>query len=90
MKCSLRSEKEQCNPAFTQFTHACSGTEREPEKLVYYSFGEKNNLVGIKHRAVTEKPVEHYANREMFGSNVQVREKDAPQESCKNSDEGKI
>ena len=40
------------------------GTEREPEKLVYVSFGEKNNLGGLKHRNVRQKRIEHYANDE--------------------------
>ena len=34
----------------------------EPEKLVYVSFGEKNNLGGLKHRNMKRKRVEHYIN----------------------------
>ena len=41
-----------------------SGTDIEPEKLVYVSFGEKNNLGGLKHRNVRQKRIEHYANDE--------------------------
>ena len=37
-------------------------TESESEKLIYLSYGEKNNLGGIKHRRVRQKRVEHYAN----------------------------
>ena len=38
------------------------GTDREPEKLVYVSFGVKNNLGGLKHRNVRQKRIEHYTN----------------------------
>lgn len=36
--------------------------EKEPEKLIYVSFGEKNNLGGLKHRSFKQKRIEHYAN----------------------------
>ena len=36
----------------------------EPEKLVYVSFGEKNNLGGLKHRNMKRKRVGHYINEE--------------------------
>ena len=38
------------------------GTHREPEKLVYVSFGDKSTLGGLKHRDVRQKRIEHYAN----------------------------
>ena len=34
----------------------------EPEKVVYTSFEEKNNLGGLKHRKYKRKCVEHYAS----------------------------
>ena len=40
---SLRSGREHRNLKFSQLT-LVPGTDREPEKLVYVSFGEKNNL----------------------------------------------
>ena len=60
---SLRSGREHRNLKFSQLT-LVPGTEREPEKLVYVSFGEKNNLGGLKHRNVRQKRIEHYANDE--------------------------
>ena len=36
--------------------------EKEPEKLIYVPFGEKNNLGGLKHRSFKQKRIEHYAN----------------------------
>ena len=51
------------NLKFSQLT-LVPGTDREPEKLVYVSFGEKNNLGGLKHRNVRQKRIEHYANDE--------------------------
>ena len=50
----LRSGREHRNLKFSQLT-LVPGTEREPEKLVYVSFGEKNNLGGLKHRNVGQK-----------------------------------
>ena len=60
---SLRSGREHRNLKFSQLT-LVPGTEREPEKLVYVSFEEKNNLGGLKHRNVRQKRLEHYANDE--------------------------
>ena len=51
------------NLKFSQLT-LVSGTDREPEKLVYVSFGEKNNLGGLKHRNLRQKRIKHYANDE--------------------------
>lgn len=58
---ALRSGEEHRSLKFSQLTvePAC---DNEPEKLVYVSFGEKNNLGGLKHRAVKRKRIEHYAN----------------------------
>ena len=58
---ALRSDKEHRSLKFSHLTvePACGN---EPEKLVYVSFGEKNNLGGLKHRAVERKRIEHYAN----------------------------
>ena len=55
---SLRNGREHRNLKFSQLT-LVSGTDRE---LVYLSFGEKNNLGGLKHRNVRQKRIEHYAN----------------------------
>ena len=62
---SLRSGREHRygNLKFSQLT-LVPGTDREPEKLVYVSFGKKNNLGALKHRNVTQKRIEHYANDE--------------------------
>ena len=46
------------------FPELVLGTNREPEKLVCVSFGEKNNLGGLKNRNVRQKRIEHYANDE--------------------------
>jgi hypothetical protein len=61
---SLRSGKEHRNLRFNQFNLVPESAE-EPEKLVYSSFGEKNNLGGLKHRSFKGKRVEHYVNNEM-------------------------
>ena len=58
---SLRSGREHHNLKFSQLK-LVPGTDREPEKLVYVSFEEKNNLGGLKHRNVRQKRIEHYAN----------------------------
>ena len=58
---SLRSGKEHRSLKFSQLTLEAA-TGDEPEKLIYTSFGEKNNLGGLKHRAMKRKRVEHYAN----------------------------
>lgn len=63
---ALRSGREHRNLKFSQLTME-PASEKEPEKLVYtyiyiYSFGNKNNLGGLKHRTVRRKRVEHYAN----------------------------
>ncbi|XP_078383318.1 zinc finger MYM-type protein 4-like [Oculina patagonica] len=58
---SLRSGKEHRNLKFSQLTLEPANA-REPEKLVYVSFGEKNNLGGLKHRSFKQKRIEHYAN----------------------------
>ena len=50
---SLRSEREHRNLKFSQLT-LVPGTDRELEKLVYVSFGEKNKLGGLKHRNVRQ------------------------------------
>jgi hypothetical protein len=58
---ALRSGREHRLLKFSQLTlePACG---KEPEKLVYVSFGEKNNLGGLKHRNMKRKRVEHYIN----------------------------
>ena len=61
---SLRSGKEHRTLRFEQLT-LVNESDKEPEKLVYKSFGEKNNQGGLKHRAVKTKRIEHYANKEM-------------------------
>ena len=55
---ALRRGKEHRSLKFSQLTvgPACGN---EPEKLVHVSFGEKNNLGGLKHRAVKRKRIEH-------------------------------
>ena len=58
---SLWSGKEHHALKFSQL-RVDAATGDEPEKLVYTSFGEKNNLGGLKHRAMKRKRVEHYAN----------------------------
>ena len=58
---SLRRGKEHRALKFSQL-RVEAATGDEPEKLVYTSFGEKNNLGGLKHRAMKRKRVEHYAN----------------------------
>ena len=58
---SLRSGKEHRALKFSQLSVEAA-TGDEPEKLVYTSFGEKNNLSGLKHRVMKRKRVEHYAN----------------------------
>lgn len=58
---SLRSGKEHRGLKFSQLRLE-PPTADEPEKLIYTSFGEKNNLGGLKHRAFKRKRVEHYAN----------------------------
>ena len=58
---ALRSGQEHRNLKFSQLTLE-PPSEKEPEKLVYKSFGEKNNLGGLKHRTLRRKQVEHYAN----------------------------
>ena len=58
---SLRSGKEHRNLKFSQLTLE-PANEKEPEKLIYVSFGEKNNLGGLKHRSFKQKRIEHYAN----------------------------
>lgn len=60
---ALRSGKEHRNLQFNQLT-LVPAKGNEPEKLVYSSFGEKNNLGGLKHRAHKGKRVEHYSNEE--------------------------
>ena len=51
---SLRSGKEHRSLKFSQLTLEAA-TGDEPEKLIYTSFGEKNNLGGLKHRAMKRK-----------------------------------
>lgn len=58
---SLRSGKEHRNLKLSQLTLE-PANEKEPEKLIYVSFGEKNNLGGLKHRSFKQKRIEHYAN----------------------------
>ena len=58
---SLRSGKEHRNLKFSQLTLE-PANEKEPEKLIYVSFGEKNNLGGLKHRSFKQKRIKHYAN----------------------------
>ena len=58
---SFRSGKEHRSLKFSQLRlEPASGNE--PEKLIYTSFGEKNNLGGLKHRTFKRKRIEHYAN----------------------------
>ena len=61
---ALRSGKEHRSLRFDQLT-LVEATEAEPEKLVFSSFGEKNNQGGLKHRSVKTKRVEHYANEDI-------------------------
>jgi hypothetical protein len=58
---ALRSGKEHRSLRFSQFA-LVDATTKEPEKLIYISFGEKNNPGGLKHRAVKQKRIERYAN----------------------------
>ena len=58
---SLRSGRELSKLKFSQLTLG-PGRDREPEKLVYVSFGEKNNIRGWKLCNVRQKRIEHYAN----------------------------
>ena len=60
---ALRSGKEHRDLRFSQLTLE-SQCDKEPEKLVYVSFGEKNNLGGLKHRSLKRKRVEHYMNED--------------------------
>ena len=60
---SLRSGQEHRRLRFSQLT-LVEGKGNEEEKLIYCSFGEKNNLGGLKHRGVKAKRIEHYANRD--------------------------
>ena len=60
---SLRSGQEHQRLRFSQLS-LVGAKGNEEEKLVYCSFGEKNNLGGLKHCAVKAKRVEHYANRD--------------------------
>lgn len=57
----LRSGKEHRSLKFSQFT-LVPASEKEPEKLIYVSFGEKNNPGGLRHRKVKRKRIEHYAS----------------------------
>ena len=63
----LRSGNVHRNLRFEQLTLK-EATEKSPEKLVYCSFCEKNNQVGLEHRLVKWKIIEHYANDEMSWS----------------------
>ena len=58
---SLRSGREQGKLKFSQLTLG-PGRDRELEKLVYVSFGEKNNFGGLKLSNVRQKRIEYYAN----------------------------
>lgn len=58
---ALRSGKEHRGLRFSQFT-LVEANDKEPEKLIYTSFGEKNNPGGLKHRALRQKKIEHYAS----------------------------
>ena len=58
---SLRSGREHGKLKFSQLTLG-PGRDRELEKLVYVSFGEKNNLGGLKLGNVRQKRIKHYAN----------------------------
>ncbi|XP_031549389.1 zinc finger MYM-type protein 3-like [Actinia tenebrosa] len=60
---SLRSGKEHRSLSFSQLS-LVPPKNGEPEKLVYTSYGEKNNAGGLKHRSFKGKRVEHYANEE--------------------------
>ena len=63
---ALRSAREHRNLKFSQLTlePACG---KEPEKLVCVSFGEKNNLGGLKHRNMKRERVEDYVNEDCPG-----------------------
>lgn len=61
---ALRSGKEHRNLRFEQFT-LIEASGGEPEKLVFNSFGEKNNQGGLKHRSIKPKKIEHYANEDV-------------------------
>ena len=61
---SLQSGKEHRNLRFEQLT-LVEAIATEPEKLLYNSFGEKNNQGGLKHRSVKPKRIEHYANNDI-------------------------
>ena len=100
---SLRSGKEHRNLSLSQLT-LVPQSDKEPEKLVYCSFGEKNNPGGLKHRSVKRKRVEHYVNNDMperclvhlFKKYVSKCPKGAsafylmPKRKYKDSDEGKF
>ena len=47
-KFSLRSGRKHRNLKFSQL-NLVTASEKEPDKLVYVSFGEKNNLGRLKH-----------------------------------------
>jgi len=55
----FRTGSEHRNLKFSQLT-LVPGTDREPEKLLYVSFGEKNNLRGLKQCNVRQKRIERY------------------------------
>ena len=58
-KFALPSGKEHRNLNFSQLTLEPTN-EKEPEKQVHVSFGEKNNQGGLKHRSFKQKGLEHY------------------------------
>ena len=61
---ALRSGQEHRELKFNQLRLEIA-TKEEPEKLVFQSFGEKNNAGGLKHRGIKAKVVEHYRNEEI-------------------------
>ena len=60
---ALRRGKEHRSLTFSQFT-LVEATTDEPEKLVYCSFGEKNNAGGLKHPRIRQQKIDLYANVE--------------------------
>ena len=61
---ALRSGQEHRELKLSQM-RVMEASEKEPEKLVYQSFGEKNNSGGLNHRGVKRKVIEHYRNEYM-------------------------
>ena len=69
---SLRSGREHRNLKFSQL-NLVTASKKEPEKLVYVLFGEKNNLGGLKHRGKRQKRTEHYSSGDNMPERCLVR-----------------